>query len=110
MDVHPTVALLYAQTGLAAKVANEAAAALAAQPETAKRMAVELANQERAQVRETQKGDPSGKTIGDGGGGRGSRFGSRRRGRARSSAPEREEETLPASAGALCGNLLNLKV
>jgi hypothetical protein len=109
MNVHPTVALLYAQTGLAAKVANEAAASLAAQPEIAKRMAVELANQERVQVQETHKGDPSGKLIGgEGRGGR--RFGSRRRGRAQNLPPEREEEASSPSSGVLGGNLLNLKV
>lgn len=107
--VNPTVALLYAQTGLAAKFANEAVASLAAQPEIAKRMAAELTNQERMQVQEMQKGDPTGRMIGDGGERRGGRqFGSRRRRRAPPPVPEEENTSPPA--GALVGNLLNLKI
>lgn len=108
MSLHPTVALLYAQTGLAAKFANEAVASLAAQPELARRMAAELANQERMQVQEMQKSDASGKLFGEGGGRGGRQFGSRRRLRTQHAAAE--EETAPPPADALVGNLLNLKV
>ena len=106
--IHPTVALLYAQTNLAAKFANETAAALATQPEMSKLLAAEMVKQEKQQVQETQKGDPSGKLAGDGSSGHGHRrFGSRRRQRAQ---PSPEEEHVNASADALLGNLLNLKI
>ena len=106
--IHPTVALLYAQTSLAAKFANEAVAALATQPEMSKLLAAEMAKQEKQQVQETQKGDPSGKLVGDGSSGHGRRhFGSRRR--QRPHLPP-EEETVRPPADALLGNLLNLKI
>ncbi|MCL1986242.1 MAG: hypothetical protein FWG59_07330 [Betaproteobacteria bacterium] len=106
--IHPTVALLYAQTNLAAKFANETAAALATQPEMSKLLAAEMAQHEKRQVQETQKGDPSGKLAGDGSSGYGhKRFGSRRRQRAH---PPPEEEEVRASADVLLGNLLNLKI
>jgi hypothetical protein len=106
--IHPTVALLYAQTNLAAKFANETTAALATQPDMSKLLAAEIAKQEKRQVQETQKGDPSGKLVGDGSAGHGHRrFGSRRRHRAH---PPPKEEDARAPTGALVGNLLNLKI
>jgi hypothetical protein len=106
--IHPTVTLLYAQTNLAAKVANETVAALATQPEMSKLLAAELAQQEKHQVQETQKGEPMGKLVDDGSSRQGRRqFGSRRRQRAQ--PPPGEEETRPPS-DALLGNLLNLKI
>jgi hypothetical protein len=105
--IHPTVALLYAQTGLAAKFANEAVAALAMQPEMSKLIAAETAKQEKQQVQVTQKGDHSSKLVGDGSSGQGHRhFGSRRRQRAQ---PPPEEEGRPPPS-ALLGNLVNLKI
>ena len=106
--IHPTVALLYAQTNLAAKFANETVAALAMQPEMSKLLAAEMSKQEKRQVQEAQKGDPSGKLVGDGSFGDGHRhFGSRRRRRAHSPP---EEENTRAPTDALLGNLLNLKI
>ena len=105
--IHPTVALLYAQTGLAAKFANETVAALATQPEMSRLLAAEMAKQEKQQVQETQKGDPPGKLVDDGSSGGRRHFGSRRRQRAH--APP-EEEHARAPADALLGNLLNLKI
>ena len=105
--IHPTVALLYAQTGLAAKFANETAAALAMQPEMSRLLAAEMAKQEKQQVQEAQKGDPPGKLVDDGSSGGGRHFGSRRRQRAH--IPP-EEENARAPADALLGNLLNLKI
>jgi len=106
--IHPTVALLYAQTSLAAKFANETVAALATQPEMSKLLAAEIAKQEKRQVQETQKGDPSDKLVGDGSSGHGRRhFGSRRR--QRPHLPP-EEEPVRSPADALLGNLLNLKI
>jgi len=106
--IHPTVALLYAQTNLAAKFANEAVAALATQPEMSKLLAAEMAKQEQQQVQKAQKGDASDKLGGDGSAGQGRRhFGSRRRQRAQ---PPPEEEDARAPAHALLGNLLNLKI
>jgi hypothetical protein len=105
--IHPTVALLYAQTNLAAKFANEAVAALATQPEMSKLLAMEMAKQEKLQVREVQKGDASDKMVGDGSSGQGRHFGSRRRQR---TLPPPEEDNVPAPANALRGNLLNLKI
>jgi hypothetical protein len=105
--IHPTVALLYAQTGLAAKFANEAVAALAMQPEMSKLIAAEMAKQEKQQVQLTQKGDQSSKLAGDGSSGQGRRhFGSRRRRRAQ--PPPEEEGRAPPSA--LLGHLVNLKI
>ena len=106
--IHPTVALLYAQTSLAAKFANEAAASLAMQPEMSRLLAMEMAKQEKHQVQEAQKGDPSAKLVGDDASGGGNRqFGSRRRQRAQ---PPPEEEKARSPAGALLGNLVNLKI
>ena len=106
--IHPTVALLYAQTDLAAKFANETVAALATQPEMSRLLAAELAKQEKQQIQETQKGDPPGKLAGDGSSGQDRRqFGNRRRRRVR---PPAEEEELGAPPDALIGNLLNLKI
>jgi hypothetical protein len=105
--IHPTIALLYAQTSLAAKFAHEAVAALATQPEMSKLLAAELARQEKQQVQETQKGDPPGKLVDDGSSGRRRQFGSRRRQRAQ---PPPGEEHARAPADALLGNLLNLKI
>ena len=106
--IHPTVALLYAQTNLAAKFANETVAALATQPEMSKLLAAEMAKQEKQQVQEAQKGDPSGKLVGDGSGQGHRQFGSRRRQRAHQPLPEENEAREPANA--LLGNLLNLKI
>jgi len=106
--IHPTVALLYAQTSLAAKFANETVAALATQPEMSRLLAAEMAKHEKHQVQETQKGDPSAKLVGDGSSGHGGRhFGSRRRQRPPHTT---EEETARPPADALLGNLLNLKI
>ena len=105
--IHPTVALLYAQTNLAAKFANEAVAALATQPEMSKLLAMEMAKQEKQQVQEVQKGDASDKMVGDGSSGQGHRhFGSRRR--QRTLPPPEEDARAPANP--LRGNLLNLKI
>ena len=106
--IHPTVALLYAQTNLAAKFANETTAALATQPEMSKLLPAEMVKQEKQQIQEAQKGDPSGKLVGDGSSGHGgSQFGSRRRQRAQ---PPSEEKEARESPNALLGNLLNLKI
>ena len=106
--IHPTVALLYAQTSLAAKFAHETVAALASQPEMSKLLAGEMAKLEKQQVQETQKGDPSGKLVGDGSSGHGGRhFGSRRRQRPHL-PPEAEKPRPPADV--MLGNLLNLKI
>jgi hypothetical protein len=105
--IHPTVALLYAQTNLAAKFANETVAALATQPEMSKLLAAELAKQEKQQVQETQKGEATGKLVDDGSGQGRRHFGSRRRQRAQ---PPPEEEETRAPPDALLGNLLNLKI
>jgi len=106
--IHPTVALLYAQTNLAAKFANEAVAALATQPEMSKLLAAEMAKQEQQQVQKAQKGDASDKLVGDGSSGQGRQyFGSRRRQRAQ---PPPEDENARAPTHALRGNLLNLKI
>ena len=106
--IHPTVALLYAQTNLAAKFANEAVAALATQPEMSKLLAAETAKQEKQQVQETQRGDASDKLARDGSSGQGrNHFGSRRRQRAQ---PPSEEANTRAPTNVLLGNLLNLKI
>ena len=105
--IHPTVALLYAQTGLAAKFANETAAALAMQPEMSKLLATEMAKLEKHQVQEIQKGDPLGKPVDDGSTGGRRHFGSRRRQRVHTPS---EEENTRTPTDALLGNLLNLKI
>jgi len=106
--IHPTVALLYAQTDLAAKFANETVAALATQPEMSRLLAAETAKHEKDQVQKAQKGDSPGKLVDDGSSGHGRRqFGSRRRQRAQ---PPPEEEEIRTPPDALLGNLLNLKI
>ena len=106
--IDPTVSLLYAQTSLAAKFANETVAALATQPEMSKLIAAETAKHEQHQVQEAQKGDSPDRLVDDGTSGHGrGRFGSRRRQRAQ---PTPEAEEAPAPPDGLLGNLLNLKI
>ncbi|MDR0466432.1 MAG: hypothetical protein LBH94_03640 [Deltaproteobacteria bacterium] len=106
--INPTIALLYAQTTHAAKLANESVAALATQPEMSKLLAAETAKQEKHLVQEVQKGEALGKLGDDASPGRdGRRFGSRRRQRAK---PPHEVEETRAPPDALLGNLLDLKI
>ncbi len=94
MSVDATVAVLYAQTGLATSMANAAAVAPQASAAMARVLAAEMARQEQRQV---SKSEPGGKTSleadGHAAGGE-ARFATRRRAR---TASEEEAEAAPVS-------------
>ncbi|CAI3235788.1 hypothetical protein [Desulfovibrio legallii] len=105
MSVDATVAVLYAQTGLATSLANAAAVAPQASAAMARVLAAEMARQEQRQINKSEPGAKmSLEAEAREGGGRPG-FATRRRARA---APATEEEPAPASP--LVGNFLNLKV
>ena len=107
MSVDTTMAVLYAQTGLAAPLTNAAAVGPQASLAMSRVLAAEMARQEQQQVEKTERTteEPG---ISDDGRGRRGLFGSRRRQRL---ATLLEEEDVPAPAASpLVGNLLNVKV
>lgn len=105
MSVDTTMAILYAQTGLAAPFANAAAVAPQAAAAMSRMMAAELAKLEQQQVEKT---DPSEKpNISSNGRQGGKRQFARKR--HQHFARQAEEEPRP-SESPLVGNLLNMKV
>lgn len=109
MSVDATMAVLYAQTGLAAPLANAAAVAPQASLAMSRVLAAEMARQEQQQIEKTEPGNkaklsPDGHNNGD------PQFGSRRRKRPPPSALPEEDDVPRASASPLVGNLLNVKV
>ena len=107
MSIDATMAVLYAQTGLAAPLANAAAVAPQASLAMSRVLAAEMARQEQQQIEKTEKTE--GPNIApDGHGGGNTHFGSRRR--KRPPLHEAEDEEPRASSLPLVGNLLNVKV
>ena len=78
MSVDATMAVLYAQTGLAAPLANAAAVAPQASLAMSRVLAAEMARQEQQQIEKTEKAEGPNITP-DGRGGGNAQFGSRRR-------------------------------
>ena len=102
------MAVLYAQTALAAPFANSAAVAPQAALAMSRVLAAEMAKQERQHVEKSEKTD--GSTVSDGSGKkRPPLFGSRRAGRVRRDA-ETDEDERGATLSPLVGNLLDIKI
>ncbi|MGE9985410.1 hypothetical protein [Desulfovibrio sp. SGI.169] len=103
MSVDATMAVLYAQTGLAAPLANAAVVAPQASLAMSRVLAAEMARQEQQQIEKTEKTEePNISPDGRGG----ARFGNRRRRR----PPREAEGDEPRVSSPLVGNLLNVKV
>lgn len=109
MSVDATMAVLYAQTNLAAPFANAAAVAPQASMAMSRVLAAEMARQEQQQIEKTEKTEDSA-VLPDGRNGGNAYFGSRRRTRQPLSEASPQDEDVRASASPLVGNLLNLKV
>lgn len=105
MSVDTTMAVLYAQTGLAAPMANAAAVGPQASLAMSRMLAAEMARQEQQQIEKIEKTEEP-KITPDGRDQRGY-FGSRRRKRP---SPASEKEDQPLQVSPLVGNLLNVKV
>lgn len=102
------MAVLYAQTNLAAPFAHAAVSGPQAALAMSRVLATEMARQQQYQVEKAEKTEKA--SIGpDGRGGSGQQFGSRRRTRAFLDACDDDEQS-GASASPLIGNLLNMKV
>lgn len=113
MSIDPTIAVLYAQTGYAARAAHDAAVAPQTAAAMSRVMAEEAARLEQQQVQQVNKGD-AGRiaTEDEEKQERDMPFGSRRKKRAQLLAQDGEESEDPASGPPtpLVGNLLNMKV
>lgn len=112
MSIDPTIAVLYAQTGYAARAAHDAAVAPQTAAAMSRVMAEEAARLEQKQVQQIHKGD-AGRIAAEDEGRQNQEmpFGSRRRKRAE--LLEQEEDAEDGTSGPptpLVGNLLNLKV
>lgn len=107
MSVDATMAVLYAQTGLAAPLANAAAVAPQASLAMSRVLAAEMARQEQQQIEKTEKAEGPNITP-DGRDGGNAQFGSRRR--KRPPLYDAEDDEPRASPSPLVGNLLNVKV
>lgn len=107
MSVDATMAVLYAQTGLAAPLANAAAVAPQASLAMSRVLAAEMARQEQQQIEKIEKAEGPNITP-DGRGGGNAQFGSRRR--KRPPLYDAEDDEPRASPSPLVGNLLNVKV
>lgn len=106
MSVDATMAVLYAQTGLAAPLANAAAVAPQASLAMSRVLAAEMARQQQQQIEKTEKTE--GPNIAPDGRGGNAQFGSRRR--KRPQPYDAEDDEPRASPSPLVGNLLNVKV
>lgn len=108
MSIDATVAILYAQTNLAAPLVNTLAVAPQASLSMSKVLAAEMAKQEQQKIAKTEKIEKASIRPDDKGSNSSFGFGSRRRGR-----PEQmenlENEDKP-QISPLIGNLLNVKV
>ncbi|MBQ4566949.1 MAG: hypothetical protein IJA79_02350 [Desulfovibrio sp.] len=107
MSVDTTMAVLYAQTGLAAPFANAAAVAPQASLAMSRMLAAEMARQQQQQVEKTEKTAEKSNITPDRRGSHG-QFGSRRRQR-QAAAQEETDEASPSLAS-MVGCLLNVKV
>lgn len=107
MSVDTTMAVLYAQTGLAAPFANAAAVAPQASLVMSRMLAAKMARQEQQQVEKTEKTAEKPSIMPDGRGSRG-QFGTRRR--QRQAVAQEETEDAPLALAPTVGCLLNVKV
>ena len=109
MSVDATMAVLYAQTGMATSMVNAAAVGPQASAAMSRVLAAEMARHEQQQIAKSEAGDKT-KLSPDADGGRPTpQFGSRRRKRPPPLVPDKDEAPrVPDSP--LVGKLLNLKV
>ena len=109
MSIDGTMALLYAQTGMAAPLAHNAAVAPQAAHAMTSLLAQETAQQERQQVQKADKTD--GASVGEREGRGGQSFSSGRRAPSHDAEEEKAvEQDAPEQTSPLVGNLLNIKV
>jgi hypothetical protein len=107
MSVDATMAVLYAQTGLATSLTNAAAVAPQASVAMSRVLAAEMARQEQQQIAKSEPGSQTTLTP-DKEHNSGPQFGNRRR---RRPPPQPEpEESSQETSSPLVGNLLNIKV
>ena len=111
MSIESTMAILYAQTGLAAPIVNATAVGPLAAAAMSRTLAAEMAKQEQQQVNKTEpqaegaKVSPDTQHQNDG-----QMFGNRRKRRPFQPAPEENDDEVRPSGSPLVGNLLNIKI
>ncbi|MDR2819645.1 MAG: hypothetical protein LBB60_03845 [Desulfovibrio sp.] len=109
MSVDVTMAVLYAQTGLAAPMVNAAAAAPQAAAALSRVIATEIARQEQQKVEKSEKTDKPAVSA-DGRNRQNLSFGSRRKKRLQFVDTHREQEEVRPPLSPLVGNLLNVRI
>ena len=110
MSIESTIAILYAQTGLAAPLVNAAATGPQAAAAISRMLAAEMARQEQQQVNKAEPQAEGAKVSPDAQRqNNGQMFGNRRKRRPFQPAPEEDDEARP-SGSPLVGNLLNIKI
>lgn len=114
MSVQATMALLYAQTELAAPLAHSLAVAPQAAADTARTHSQEVAKHEQQLIAKTEPKKEGEKVHPDGKEGENAAmfllFGNRRKNRHKKEEEEAEEEGPRPASSPLVGNLLNVKV
>ncbi|MBQ9453370.1 MAG: hypothetical protein IJU65_08790 [Desulfovibrio sp.] len=105
MSIDATMAVLYAQTGMATSMANAAVVAPQASAAMSRMLAAEMARQEQHHITKSEDSNKMSLTP-DAEQHNAPQFGSRRR---RRTPPTTEEDDTPI-ASPLLGNLLNMKV
>lgn len=109
MSVDATMAVLYAQTGMATSMVNAAAVGPQAAAAMSRVLAAEMARHEQQQITKTEAGDKAKLSPDADGGTPMPQFGSRRRKRLPPPPPDKDEAPrVPDSP--LVGKLLNVKV
>ena len=108
MSVDATMAVLYAQTGMATSMVNAAAVGPQASAAMSRVLAAEMARHEQQQIAKSEAGDKTKLSPDADGGTPTPQFGSRRR--KRPPLYDAEDDEPRASPSPLVGNLLNVKV
>ena len=108
MSVDATMAVLYAQTGMATSMVNAAAVGPQASAAMSRVLAAEMARHEQQQIAKSEAGDKTKLSPDADGGTPTPQFGSRRR--KRPQPYDAEDDEPRASPSPLVGNLLNVKV
>ena len=110
MSIESTMAILYAQTGLAAPIVNAATVGPQAAAAMSRTLAAEMAKQEQQQVNKAEPQAEGAKVSPDAQHQNGGQmFGNRRKRRPFQPAPEEDDGPRPSGAP-LVGNLLNIKI
>lgn len=109
MSIESTMAILYAQTGLAAPIVNAAAVGPQAAAAMSRTLAAEMAKQEQQQVNKAEPQAEGAKVSPDAQHqNKDQMFGNRRK--RRPFQPEPEDDEARPSGSPLVGNLLNIKI